>query len=322
MSEPALHNRPFTWPPAPGVATSGAKPHFATGATSAPSTCAHSDERLSLADRARCWWRTVESAWLDPTALPLAQRAEEACWAPDTFAQYCDRCGHTIGPHEAGEFGCSACADSRPPWARFVRLGDYEAPLSDWICEVKFQRFRTLGSDLGRVLARQIRESCAGIDLSARAAVVVPVPTTLRRRAERGIDHAGVIAQAVATELGIPLRRALARNHRPSQRAVPASDRAGNVSGSMRLARVAFGPGSFRFRSGLNTVKSMNVILIDDVMTTGATLRAASRAVGQARSGGQGPTMLIAAVLAVTPDPDRRARQSGPQEPVKSAESA
>lgn len=322
MADPSLHDRSFTWPPVRADAKAAeARARQGGGQGAAAGSGALLDKRRFITERAQRWWRAVESAWLDPTALPLALRAEETGWGPDALAKYCDRCGHTIGPHESSEFGCSACAHTRPPWARFVRLGEYDSPLSDWVCEVKFQRFRALGHELGRSLARSIRVACAGIDLSARAAVVVPVPTTLRRRIERGIDHAGVIAQAVASELGLPMRRALVRDHRPSQRAVPVSDRAGNVSNSIRLARVAYGPGQFWFRSGRGAVKALNVILIDDVVTTGATLRAAVRAVGEARRTGDGPAAVIAAVLAVTPEPGRRpgghGTLAGPESPEK-----
>lgn len=166
-----------------------------------------------------------------------------------------------------------------------MRLGRYEAPLSDWICEVKFTRWRVLGFELGRTLGRQLR--AAGFAASNKA-VIVPIPTSFRRRVSRGIDHAAVIARGVSWELNVPLSRALKRKHRPSQRSVAISDRVRNVSGSMFLARSA-------------NLAGKAVLLIDDVMTTGATMRTAARALASS-SQTRPPNAIWAAVLAVTPD--------------------
>lgn len=310
MSDPVLHDGRFVWPPAgepptsPQAAdqSSSDSLYSRTSEPSPPSPDSHG----SIGARLARWWRDVEDAWLDPTALPLNIRAEHAGWTHDPFDAYCDRCGHTIGPHEASEFGCSSCASTRPPWDRFVRLGEYQPPLADWICEVKFERFRTLGLELGRALGMQIRAACGGIELNRREAVVVPVPTTLRRRIERGIDHAGVIAHAVASELGLPMIRALARDHRPSQRAVVASSRQQNVSGSMRLAQWHTRARLYGFQKGPKPSSWRLIILIDDVLTSGSTLRAAARALKEPGTGRKSQQTIIAAVLGVTPDPDRR----------------
>lgn len=265
-----------------------------SGVTATPPTAATpTKERQRWSEWARQWWRRVEDAWLDPTALPLADRIERDRWEPDAATAFCNRCGQTVGPFEADEFGCVACRDRRLPWDQFVRVGEYLPPLDDWIVEVKFHRFRTFGDELGRLLGQRIAFSRCVTDPAST--VVVPVPTTWQRRLERGIDHAGVIAAAAARELDLPVRRPLSRRHRPSQRAVSPGQRARNVAGSFSLTP--------RAAAGL---RGKTVILIDDVMTTGATLRAASRALKSLRKTGNAPARIVAAVLAVTPPPDRR----------------
>ncbi|MBL8745304.1 MAG: ComF family protein [Phycisphaerae bacterium] len=277
-------NRKFVWPPRP-LPTRDTS--IAANPPPAPSTTTRNHSFPSLLSRLRAALSEIERDWLDPIALPLAQRAKAAGWSPDEPTAYCDHCGRDIGAYEANELRCSRCANSRLPWERCVRLGRYEAPLSDWICEVKFTRWRVLGFELGRMLGRQLRT--AGFNTTHRNTVIVPIPTSFRRRLSRGIDHAAVIARGVAWELDLPLIRALKRKHRPSQRAVALSDRTRNVSGSISLrpdARLA----------------GKTVLLIDDVMTTGATLRTAARALASPPPARR-PAALWTAILAVTPDP-------------------
>jgi ComF family protein len=271
----------FVWPPKPP----------ATAADSSPSTPSNQSLPLpapSLLTRLRSSLSEIEHAWLDPVALPLAQRIIQAEWHPDEPAAYCDRCGRDIGAYESDEVQCSRCARSRLPWDRCIRLGRYDAPLADWICEVKFTRWRVLGFELGRTLGKQLR--AAGFTAANYPnAIIVPIPTSFRRRLSRGIDHAAVIARGVAWELELPLVRALKRKHRPSQRAVAFSDRVGNVSGSIHLRR-----------THAKKLAGRTVLLIDDVMTTGATMRTAARALA---SSGTPPGAIWVAVAGVTPDP-------------------
>lgn len=270
----------FVWPPRP---VEGATP-----AITEPETPRFGGEAAPTILRWVRWGRQIEGHWLVPTALPLAQRIEQIGWSPDALGDYCERCGSTIGPHESDEFGCAECRGMRPPWARFTRLGSYEGALAEWVREVKFQRSRWLGASLGVELARALRRA----GLEGGDVRVVPVPTSTRRRLSRGIDHTLAIARGVARELDAKVVRGLTRVHRPSQLSVAVSQRAGNVSGAIR-------PAGRRSRRGL---EGGWVILIDDVTTTGATLRAAARAL---RRAGVPSGRIWAGVLAVTPSWDR-----------------
>jgi predicted amidophosphoribosyltransferase len=98
--------------------------------------------------------------------------------------------------------------------------------------------------------------------------VVVPVPTSWRRRMERGIDHTGVLAAAAGREAGVRVVRGLGRRHTPAQVGLSATARAANIRGAFRV-RAALGR--------LDGVRA--VVVLDDVRTTGATMTAACRAV-------------------------------------------
>lgn len=230
--------------------------------------------------------RAAEERWLAPTALPLARRMGVIGWEPDGFLAFCGRCGGSVGPHEESEFGCAACRDERLPWERFVRLGEFDGPLRQWVHEVKFTRWQRLGDDLGRLLGRRMLDS----GLPAGKAVVVPMPTTWLRRTTRGIDHAGVVAHGVAAAVGGRVERLLAREHRRAQRTLSPAERLRNVSGAFRRAGGPISAGGV-------------VVLVDDVRTSGATLRAAAGALKGRRKAG---FALWVGTLGVASDPDRR----------------
>lgn len=108
--------------------------------------------------------------------------------------------------------------------------------------------------------------------------VVTWVPTTSRRRRDRGYDQAELLARAVARRLDRPCRGLLRRRPGPAQASLGRADRQGNV----------------RFEAHGSTASG--VVVLDDVCTTGATLRAALAALGA-----RGHRVAGAAVIARTP---------------------
>lgn len=109
---------------------------------------------------------------------------------------------------------------------------------------------------IARHLALRMRE--AGADVLTGADIVVPVPLHRSRERSRGFNQ----ARELARHLGLPSAGALARTRRtPSQADLPAARRHANVRGA------------FTWRSGVPVAGSI-VVLVDDVVTTGATLNA------------------------------------------------
>jgi ComF family protein len=148
---------------------------------------------------------------------------------------------------------------------------------------------------------RQVARHLAGLVVNAVVAggdlgvdVVTWAPTSAARRRERGFDQGELIARCVGRQLGVPVQRLL-------ERSGPAHTQTGR-SRADRLHGVAF-----RARPGL---AGRRVLVVDDVVTTGATLRSARTAL---RAAGAGDVVLYA--VAATPiglvaagrDRDRRA---------------
>ncbi len=320
----------FVWPPRtpPGdqpagvshatvpAAVGGGQPPRISKVRS-PNSADRANSRATLA-RVRDALLDVEETWLGVTRRSFSARAAEAGWAPDAPSSYCARCGVSVGPHEADPAGapggpsCPACRESRLAWDCFVRLGEYDGVVRDAVHDLKFTRWRRAGRELGRELGRTLLNRLAAAGIPADRAVLVPVPTSLVRRLVRGIDHTLVLARAVRSVTGIPIVRALRRSHRPSQLDVPRSARRANVARSIRC----------RSSRGL---AGKTIVVLDDVVTTGATMSAACRALaagirrsyGARPARGVRPAAIWVACVGRTPEPGEgrsstvRARGSG-----------
>lgn len=192
----------------------------------------------------------------------------------------CERCALPLPPGLASG-PCVDCLHSPPPWSRLEVGWLYRPPLDQVIRAIKFGRLEFLATELGDRLARRFESTLRGIDL------LVPVPLHWRRRLRRGFDQADSIARAIGRRAGVPVSPVLRR-----RRATPPQTRR---------------PRGQRLR-GLDTaflcdlpqaVRGHRLALVDDVVTTGATLRAAARALADQR-----PRSLIALAAARTPPPD------------------
>lgn len=263
-----LPSNRFAWPPRKGEpAASGA---CVPPLLPAPPT----RSRPPAASIRRSAWNHFECAFLDLTAPPLAIREQEAGWVAEGPGDYCPRCGRTLGAERESPDGCAECAGVKFAWDRMVRLGEYAGPLRTWIHEVKFTRWRRLGIDLGERLGRALVEAWGrSHEPSEPRPVIVPVPDHPLRRVWRGIDHTAVIAFGVARMTGWPVWQPLHRRLGHSQVSVPASQRAANIARSFGIRNGSVPPPLTR-----------SVVVIDDVVTTGATMRTccrlAARAVG------------------------------------------
>jgi ComF family protein len=216
-------------------------------------------------------------------AVALPEEPTPDCFCPACLAAItadphatCPRCSSTVGPHTDTTAGCPRCREDKFPFDAAVRLGPYGGALRDAILTAKQRGGEGIAETLGRVwaTARQAELEVVG------ASVLVPVPLHWRRRWSRGFNQAEAVARGVAAVLRVPLVPFAVRRKRatPKQTGTSRAERLRNVAG-------AFAP--------VCPLSDMRVLLIDDVMTTGATAAATSRAILAA-----GAAQVVVGVLA------------------------
>ena len=196
---------------------------------------------------------------------PLDSAICEPCWfgIRSVAPPWCERCGEELtAPLDAV---CARC-QARPPLYSVARsAGRYDGPLREIIHAFKFTRRRLLAEPLGRMMCM------AGADLLDDADAVVPVPLHPVRSARRGFNQADDLAR----QLGRPVWRALRRRrHGPPQASLTAADRHANLESAFAVSR------AWRLRSRWRgrSLAGRTLVLVDDVMTTGDTIDACSRA--------------------------------------------
>ena len=176
-------------------------------------------------------------------------------------APTCPRCSSTIGPHVDAADGCLRCRTQKFRFDGATRLGVYDGRLREAVLATKHAAGEPLAEQLGRGWAA-VRGRSLG---SPSPTLVVPVPLHWVRRFRRGYNQSAAVARGVAAGLSLPLAQPLRRVRATRRQAArSANERAENVRDA------------FRLRAGA-VVRGERVLLVDDVLTTGATADACAR---------------------------------------------
>jgi ComF family protein len=188
----------------------------------------------------------------------------------------CRLCAMPLAHHDGD---CPYClGKGAPHYEKIQRLAIYREPLKETIHQMKYAGRWSLAEELADRLCQQrhVRQHLAEVD------VIVPVPLHWRRQLSRGYNQSEVLARRVGRQMHIGLARPVVRiRDTPTQTQLSREQRQQNLKGALALV------------DGKH-VEGRRVLVVDDVMTTGATLQSIARVLQEAR-----PASLSALVIAV-----------------------
>ena len=193
----------------------------------------------------------------------------------------CPRCAMPVGPHADLADGCSECRGRSLGFDRAIALGPYQGPIRHLCLGLKRERNAWMARWLAELVAEghlELLQTEAGAE---GGAWVVPVPLHWSRRFARGYNQAEALAIGLARALSLKVRRPLRRVV-----ATPKLARIGRAERAKIMRR------AFRSRPD-KSLRGRTVLLVDDILTSGATCGEAARALKRA-----GASRVVVVVVA------------------------
>ena len=186
----------------------------------------------------------------------------EGCWSKVQVitGSHCAACG---SPSDESVSACIHCENRTLHFDRARILSLFDETIQGLIHQLKYRGKRSIGHRLGGMLGALIASDGGSGDLD----MIVPVPLHPSREKERGYNQSALVAHAMGARLGVRVRADLmARTRRTAtQTKLNVEERAKNVAGAFEVRN----PGSMR---------GQEILLVDDVLTTGATVNACTEA--------------------------------------------
>lgn len=179
---------------------------------------------------------------------------------------FCARCGDPIDGVAAKTFTCSFCVHEEPAFDLARSAVRFRGPIRSLLHQFKYNEGTHLAEDLGRLLAACVETHYdpSQVDL------VAFVPLYHRRERERSYNQARLLAEQLGRRYDRPVLRGMKRvRDTGTQTRLHMAGRAENVKGAFEATEPSW-------------VEGKTVLLIDDVMTTGATLREAAASLKKA----------------------------------------
>lgn len=175
---------------------------------------------------------------------------------------YCAVCGNPVSGMVDAEYTCYPCSEKRPAFDQARSVARFRGRLRQLIHDFKYNQAVWLRRDLARLLVSGVSTffDPAGLDL------VAPVPLYPARQRQRSYNQSQLLAENLARHFRIPLKGNLLLRTRPTatQTHLTAEERATNVRGAFRV-------------HDRDRPEGRSILLVDDVMTTGATVGECAR---------------------------------------------
>ena len=218
--------------------------------------------------------RICDSPLIKVSRLPVCDRC--LLTVRPLQGSYCSVCGERLhrpvflepAETDIAETRCLLCQRADPPFERAVAYGSYDGALRDLIHVLKFEQVRPAAAVLGRMVADAIVQLDPAMPVGILA--VVPVPLHTRRQSQRGFNQAEVIARSALKHLSRPKRfelcsgTLLRRLETGSQIGLTRHQRRENLRGAFAV-------------SDPTRILNRDILLIDDVLTTGTTASECAR---------------------------------------------
>ncbi len=207
--------------------------------------------------------------------LPAHQDEQNFCLSCSQDIQpvsspYCPRCLLPYPPDKGHNHLCQSCLLEPPPFLKVESVGLYQGALRQAVHRFKYRGEFSLDRSLGNLMGKALETSTSSPTF--RADLLVPVPLHQKRLRERGYNQSLLLARVLGCRWKIPVSSRFLVRIRPTlpQQGLKAAERRRNLRGA------------FQVRGSLDGEK---VLLIDDVMTTGATAHECSRSLLTAGAG-------------------------------------
>ncbi|MFA4915621.1 MAG: ComF family protein [Syntrophales bacterium] len=186
------------------------------------------------------------------------------CFSKINFIQsnLCSRCGIPFTGAKGGDHFCSDCITSEMHFSVARAVGRYETVLLDAIHRFKYRGNITVGEILGRLMAEF---AYPAVDIK-KYSLIIPAPLHPKRLRERGFNQSVILARAVSKKFSIKLDFTTLRRrvHTTPQVNLGKKEREANVRGAFEVV------------SG-GKIRKKRIILVDDVYTTGSTVKECAR---------------------------------------------
>ena len=239
--------------------------------------------------------KSLGSALLDFIFPPLCHVCRS--FIPDAGSMHiCPDCLASMGPVPepacticgipflgAGDcHACGACLLDPPSYDAARAALVYDGPAREMIHRFKYNYQTHLRRPLALLTASRLASFISG----HQAELLVPVPLHARRLRRRGFNQAVLLGEVLAKEWGVPLKRRAMQRIRWTEPQInlSAAERRDNVKGAFAVADPA-------------QVAGRNVVLVDDVLTTGSTVQECARVLKKA---GAGHVLVVTAARALT----------------------